>query len=66
MCWSVICLDKTGTLTRGVFELDEHLAFSGDDRDLLAAAVLACEPNPDDVLEVAILRHARAHGVDGG
>ena len=60
---TVICLDKTGTLTRGVFELDEHRALLADDAELLEAATLACEPAPDDALELAIVAHATGHGV---
>lgn len=60
---TVICLDKTGTLTTGTFELGEHRALAGDDAELLRAAVLASEPQPHDALEVAILAHAMTHGV---
>ena len=71
---TVICTDKTGTLTAG------HLAVAGiatlggirDDggplspaeEQLLEAAVLACEPQPFDPLDVAIVAFARVHGVD--
>jgi Ca2+-transporting ATPase len=61
---TVICLDKTGTLTRGVFDLDEHRALRGADAELLGAATLACEPAPDDALELAIVAHAATHGVN--
>ncbi len=58
---TVICADKTGTLTHGRFELDEHLALAGGDADLLEAAALACEPSPDDAMELAIARHCAEH-----
>ncbi|MGE5184737.1 MAG: cation-translocating P-type ATPase [Acidobacteriota bacterium] len=61
---TVICIDKTGTLTHARFELDEHLALAGDDDELLETAALACEPAPDDALELAIARHCRDHGID--
>lgn len=63
---TVICVDKTGTLTQGRFALDEHVALTqgGGDVALLTAAALACEPTPDDALEVAIARHCVEHGVD--
>ena len=62
---TVICVDKTGTLTHGRFELDEHLALDGvDDQALLEAAALACEPTLDDAMEVAIADHCKIHGVD--
>jgi len=61
---TVICVDKTGTLTHGRFVLDEHVALAGGDDALLIAAALACEPTPDDAMEVAIARHCAEHGVD--
>jgi Ca2+-transporting ATPase len=61
---TVICVDKTGTLTHGRFDLDEHVALAGGDAALLIAAALACEPAPDDAMEVAIARHCAEHGVD--
>ena len=60
---TVICTDKTGTLTRGSFELAEHRALAGTDEALLEAAILASEPDSDDVLERAIVAHAEGHGV---
>ncbi len=60
---SVICTDKTGTLTLGAIEVAAlwtapHVA----ERDLLRAAVLASEPRPYDPLEQAIVRFAVSHG----
>jgi P-type Ca2+ transporter type 2C len=63
---TIICLDKTGTLTAGSFALQSHLPL-GDgvaNRALLEAAALACEPHPADSMERAILDHCRAHRVD--
>ncbi len=63
---TVICLDKTGTLTEGSFALDVHVALRDDVSDpaLLEAAALACEPDAADSMERAILAHCREHGVD--
>jgi P-type Ca2+ transporter type 2C len=63
---TVICLDKTGTLTRGTFSLETHLVLDGeiDEQSLLEAAVLACEPHPADPMEQAILIHCQEHGID--
>jgi Ca2+-transporting ATPase len=61
---TVICVDKTGTLTHGQFELDAQHALVGDAGSLLEAAALACEPTPDDAMELAIVRSCRDHGVD--
>ena len=69
---TVICTDKTGTLTMGDLEVaalaveadgaDSDEPASGAHRELLAAAVLACEPTPFDHLEQAILEYAEGRG----
>ena len=70
---TVICTDKTGTLTRGELSVAATIPSEGshgevgdDDaqRALLEAAVLACEPDPYDPLDIAIVEHARSRGVD--
>ena len=62
---TVVCVDKTGTLTRGQFVLDELIPL-GDAtiRTLLEAAVLACEKQADDPMERAIVARAEHDGVD--
>jgi Ca2+-transporting ATPase len=61
---TVICTDKTGTLTKGQFVLDRALAFgSASERDVLEAAVLASESPPSDPMERSIREYADAHGV---
>jgi len=47
---TVICLDKTGTLTAGSYELGVHvpLASGLSEMELLQFAVLACEPQARD------------------
>ena len=62
---TVICTDKTGTLTRGEFQMTRHLALSPElsEQDLLATAVLACERHPTDAMERAIEAYAGARGV---
>jgi Ca2+-transporting ATPase len=62
---NVICVDKTGTLTYG--RLDVAATWSaggGDAREILEAAVLACEPKPFDPLDQAVLRYAQGKGVN--
>ena len=63
---TVICTDKTGTLTAGVFALDAHVALNEalTEDALFEAAVLACEAQPRDTMERALVRHAREHGVE--
>ena len=70
---TVICTDKTGTLTHGRLAVAELWTSDGArsdggslteaEADLLEAAVLACEPDPFDPLDVAIVDHARRHDV---
>jgi P-type Ca2+ transporter type 2C len=63
---TVICLDKTGTLTAGSYALSTHQPLrDGISEDaLLEAAVLACEPRPEDPIERAIIAHCRSHNVN--
>ncbi|HSP03382.1 MAG TPA: cation-transporting P-type ATPase [Acidimicrobiales bacterium] len=71
---TVICTDKTGTLTHGrlavagLWTTDGAGSDGGSpsqaEVDLIEAAVLACEPDPYDPLDVAIVDHARCHDVD--
>src|SRR5579864_6799477 len=62
---TVICTDKTGTLTRGEFQVTEHVVLHASltDRDFLEAAVLACERHPADPMERAIGAYAEARGL---
>ncbi len=59
---TVICADKTGTLTEGKLTVAEH---PEGENDLLfwQTIVMACEPNPTDQLEKALVAHAREHGI---
>ena len=75
---TVICTDKTGTLTFGRLDVASLVTSDGavHDATLLAAemtpalrallddAVLACEPDPYDPLDRAIVDHARRAGID--
>ncbi|MGE0447843.1 MAG: cation-translocating P-type ATPase, partial [Vicinamibacterales bacterium] len=62
---TVICTDKTGTLTRGTFDAAEHRILQPDltEAAFLEAALLACERSPADPMEQALERYARARGV---
>ncbi len=69
---TVLCLDKTGTLTRNRMEVSavwtpaDGLAPAdgpgGDGGGALRAAAAACSPNPRDPMELAILRAAPQAG----
>jgi len=63
---TVICTDKTGTLTAGHFELDETVCLDPTvtEARLLEVAILASEAAPVDPMERAIDVRAAARGVD--
>ena len=62
---TVICTDKTGTLTRGEFQVTEHVVLDPglSDRDFLEINILACERHPVDAMERAIVVYAERRGV---
>jgi len=63
---TVICMDKTGTLTTGDYSLQAHLPLGDHPSEdaLLEAAALACEPRPADAIERTIVAHCVQHGLD--
>lgn len=72
---TVICTDKTGTLTEGrlgvvaVWTPAGGIVANGEALDvdgsaLVAASVRACEPRPFDPLDLAIVGFASEHGID--
>lgn len=59
---TVICADKTGTLTEGKLTVAEHP--EGENDELFwQTIVMACEPYPTDQLEKALVVHAHEHGI---
>ncbi|HKT80111.1 MAG TPA: cation-translocating P-type ATPase [Vicinamibacterales bacterium] len=62
---TVICTDKTGTLTQGRFEVTDHVILDPacSEREFIEAAVLACERHPTDAMELAINDYAHQHGI---
>ena len=61
---TVICTDKTGTLTTGQLALDAIHSQTHSVDELVRQAVLACEQTPFDPIDQAILRFAHARGVE--
>ncbi|MCC6410536.1 MAG: cation-translocating P-type ATPase [Saprospiraceae bacterium] len=59
---TVICLDKTGTITQNLMQVAEVLDFSKPG-DCLFYAALACEAEPFDSMEKAILEAYKADRV---
>lgn len=72
----VFCLDKTGTITGNQLEVTAVVPLGGHgEKDVLAAAALACEPTGAVPIDAAILRRAgaadgetaaRSSAADGG
>lgn len=56
---SVLCVDKTGTLTKNEMEIKETFG----DQNLIYYATLACETDPYDPMEKAILKYAEAYNI---
>ena len=62
---TVLCVDKTGTLTENNMSLRELLPAAGKSTaELLEAAVLASETNPYDPMERALVKRAADCGLD--
>ena len=58
---TVLCVDKTGTLTENRMALVDTIAARGDAAHVVEAAALACELEPFDSMERAIIDAAGAH-----
>lgn len=72
---TVLCVDKTGTITKNSMEVkkiydykkDKILDLNSDDyKELLRLFVLSCEQDPFDPMEKAIVEVAKAAGADIG
>jgi Ca2+-transporting ATPase len=62
---TVLCVDKTGTLTQNKMTLRELVPFRDNSvNDLLKAAVMASETNPYDPMEAALIKAAEERGLD--
>jgi Ca2+-transporting ATPase len=61
---TVLCVDKTGTLTKNQMTVQDQFCFKNHaNRDLLYWAGLGCETEPYDPMEKAILAAAEAEGI---
>ncbi len=62
---SVLCVDKTGTLTKNQMSVKEACPYKGfDDYELGYWAALACETEPYDPMEKALLKYIESHGAN--
>lgn len=63
---TVLCCDKTGTLTMNKMSVQETWAVEEDGRKLLKTMGMGCEPEAYDPMEKAMLAYCRENGIDGG
>lgn len=59
---SVLCVDKTGTITENKMDINEIWTFRNKKEILIETMGLACECNPYDPMEQGILRYCEKEG----
>ncbi len=60
---SVLCVDKTGTITMNRMSVTEAWALNGDDHMLIETMGLGCETDAYDPMEKAMLAYCDDHGI---
>ena len=60
---SVLCVDKTGTITMNRMTVQNILTVSGDEHTLIETMGLACETDAYDPMEKAMLHFCEEHGI---
>ena len=60
---SVLCVDKTGTITMNQMTVQETWALKGDEQTLIETMGLGCETDTYDPMEKAMLAHCASHGI---
>ncbi|MDP4090506.1 MAG: cation-translocating P-type ATPase, partial [Bacillota bacterium] len=60
---SVLCVDKTGTLTKNQMTVQEVYYHTADKEEAASYSALGCEKEPYDPMEKAILQFAYCNGV---
>lgn len=60
---SVLCVDKTGTITMNQMAVQETWACDGDEHTLIEIMGLACETDTYDPMEIAMLNNCDTHGI---
>jgi len=60
---SVLCVDKTGTITMNQMTVQETWASNGDEYTLIETMGLGCETDAYDPMEKAMLAYCESHGI---
>ncbi|MEA5040075.1 MAG: cation-translocating P-type ATPase, partial [Clostridiaceae bacterium] len=60
---SVLCVDKTGTITMNQMSVQELWVASGDEQSMVETMGLGCETDTYDPMEKAMLACCEAHGI---
>jgi len=60
---SVLCVDKTGTITKNQMEVKETWTACGDDADMVELMGLACETETYDPMEKAMIAYCAARDI---
>ncbi|MEA4831287.1 MAG: cation-translocating P-type ATPase [Oscillospiraceae bacterium] len=60
---SVLCVDKTGTITMNQMKVQKTWALNGDDHTLLETMALGCEVDAYDPMEKAMLSYCSEKGI---
>ncbi|MEG2642533.1 MAG: HAD-IC family P-type ATPase, partial [Eubacterium sp.] len=63
---SVLCVDKTGTITQNRMTVTETWAQDGDAQKLIRTMGMGCETDAYDPMEKAMLRYCEEHGFTPG
>ena len=60
---SVLCVDKTGTITMNQMTVQDTWAVEGDEQTLVETMGLGCETDAYDPMEKAMIAHCVSHGI---
>ena len=60
---SVICVDKTGTITKNQMSVQETFCYNCEEREFAKITALACDSEPHDPMEKAILTYCDKLGL---
>jgi H+-transporting ATPase len=58
----VVCLDKTGTITKNVLSVMDPITYDCTEKDLLSYAVVASDSSSEDSIDDAVIEYAKLKG----